>query len=348
MLAKPVKGENMKITIKDVARKANVSISTVSNVINKSKRVSPEVTERVLKVVNEFGFSPNVIARSLIKKETLSIGVLIPGIENTFTSNFVRVIEKELFKHNYSTLLCNTELDVDIELHYLKLMKEKYVDGVVLLTSTLKQVHIDFFEENSIPVILASLTDKNGRFSSVNIDDYQAGYDAAQYLIKLGHQKIAWFGGDIKHDHSVLRFEGYKQALADYEVVYEENVSFNEEYQIKSGYERGMEIFRKENRPTAVFCISDVLAIGAIQAAEECGLRVPADISIMGFDDIPIAGAYRPGITTVRQPVYDLGVQAAQMLLQQIKKKKGYKKEARILPHEIIIRGSCKEIKNIK
>ncbi|MGP7819756.1 LacI family DNA-binding transcriptional regulator [Niallia sp. 01092] len=334
----------MKITIKDVARKANVSISTVSNVINKSKRVSPEVSERVLKVVNELGFSPNVIARSLIKKESLSIGVLIPSIENTFTSIFVRVIEKELFKHNYSTLLCNTELDMDIELHYLKLMKEKYVDGVVLLTSNLQQMHIDFFEENSIPVILASLTDKNGKFSSINIDDYQAAYDATEYLIKLGHRKIAWFGGALNHEHSSSRFEGYKQAFADYEIVYEKNVFFNEEYQIKSGYERGMEIFRKPNCPTAVLCISDVIAIGAIQAAEECGLRIPEDISIMGFDDIPISGAYRPGITTVRQPVYDLGVQAAQMLLQQIKEKESYKKEARILPHEIIIRGSCKNI----
>ncbi|WP_141431667.1 LacI family DNA-binding transcriptional regulator [Bacillus sp. 03113] len=337
----------MNITIKDVAKKANVSISTVSNVINKSKWVSPEVSERVLEVVKELGFIPNAIARSLIKKESLLIGVLIPGIENPFTSIFVRVIEKELFKHNYTTLLCNTNLDTDIEFHYLKLLKEKYVDGVVLLTSNFQQKHIEFFEENSIPVLLASLTDKSKRFSSINIDDYQAAYDATLKLIQLGHKEIAWLGGSLLSDHALQRFEGFKQALKDNGIAYFEDSFFeSEEYTIQYGLEKGMEIFSKKNRPTAVLCISDMIAIGAIQAADKCGLRVPEDISIMGFDDIPFASAYRPGIATVRQPVYDLGINAAQMLLQQIKEKESYKKEARILPHEIIMRGSCKNIEN--
>lgn len=337
---------SMKVTIKDVAKKANVSISTVSNVINKSKWVSPEISERVLEVVKELGFRPNAIARSLIKKESLLIGVLIPGIENPFTSIFVRVIEKELIKHNYTTLLCNTSLDTDMEFHYLKLLKDKYVDGVVLLTADVKQKHVDFFEESSIPVILASLTDKTNRFSSVNIDDFQAAYDATKKLIELGHRHIAWLGGSLLSCHARQRFEGFKKALNDKGISDNETWYFqSEEYTIQYGLEKGMNIFKSKNRPTAVLCISDMIAIGAIQAAEECGLRVPEDISIMGFDDIPIASAYRPGLATVRQPVYDLGIKAADMLLQQIREKGSYKKEAKILPHEIIMRGSCTSIK---
>jgi len=334
----------MNITIKDVALKANVSIATVSRVLNKSKPVSQEVREKVMKVVEELGFKPNLVARTLIMKESKLIGVLIPEIDNPFISIFVQAIEEEFFKHNYTTLLCNTKRDLDIELHYLKILKEKYVDGVVLLTSVPKPQHIEFFEDHTIPVIFASHTDSEGRFSSINIDDLQSTYDATRFLIQSGHRKIAFFGGPIEYYQVLRRLEGYKQALADHGIEYDEELFYSQDYDIKTGYENGMKLFSKKDLPTAICCISDMVAIGAIRAAEDSGLRVPEDISVMGFDDIPISGAYRPGITTVRQPVYELGVQAAQMLLKQIQQKEGYLKEARILPHEIIVRGSCMNI----
>ncbi|AJY76951.1 LacI family DNA-binding transcriptional regulator [Paenibacillus beijingensis] len=331
----------MDITIKDVALKANVSIATVSRVLNQSKPVSKAVRERVLKVVGELNFNPNSVARSLIMKESKLIGVLIPGIENTYISIFVQAIEEEFFKHNYTTLLCNTKRDTDIELHYLKLLREKYVDGVVLLTSAPKPKHIEFFENNAVPVVFASHTDKQRRFSSINIDDYKAAYDATRYLIQLGHRRIAFFGGPRMYVQVIRRLEGYKQALTDHGIEYDEKLYYPLDYTIESGYESGMKLFRQNDKPTAVFCISDMVAIGAIRAADDSGLRVPEDISVMGFDDIPIAKSYLPGFTTVRQPVYELGVQAAQMLLKQIRQKEDYAPEAKILPHEIIIRGSC-------
>lgn len=331
----------MDITIKDVAVKANVSIATVSRVLNHSKPVSKAVRERVMKVVEELGFQPNPVARTLIMKESRLIGLLIPGIENTFISIFVQAIEKELFKNNYTTLLCNTNRDMDIELYYLKLLKEKYVDGVVLLTSAPKPQQIAFFENHSVPVVFASHTDTEGRFSCVNIDDYQATYDATSYLIRLGHRRIAFFTGPRVYFQIIRRLSGYKQALADHGIEYDESLIYELDYDIESGYKSGIKLFREKDVPTAICCVSDMVAIGAIRAAEDSGYRVPEDISVMGFDDIPIAGAYRPGITTVRQPVHELGVQAAQMLLQQIRQKEGYVKEARILPHEIIARGSC-------
>ncbi|AKG34602.1 LacI family DNA-binding transcriptional regulator [Paenibacillus durus] len=334
----------MSFTIKDVARLANVSIATVSRVLNRSKPVSPEVREKVMKVVDELGYNPNPVARTLIMKESMLVGVLISDVANTFISMFVRGIEKELFQHGYTTLLCNTNGDTDVELHYLNLLRDKYVDGVVLLTSAPKQEQIDFFDKNDIPVIFSSHTDKDGRFSCINIDDYQATYDAAKYLIGLGHRSIAFFSGPMEYYQTVERYNGYMQALADHGIEYQEGWLFDKDYDLDSGYKSGMELFAREDRPTAVCCVSDMVAIGAIRAAEDSGLRVPEDISIMGFDDIPIAGAYRPKITTVRQPVYELGSGSAQMLLKQIREKGTGSCESMVLPHEIIVRESCRAL----
>ncbi|WP_025689232.1 LacI family DNA-binding transcriptional regulator [Paenibacillus zanthoxyli] len=334
----------MSFTIKDVARLANVSIATVSRVLNRSKPVSPEVREKVMKVVDELGYNPNPVARTLIMKESMLVGVLISDVANTFISMFVRGIEKELFQHGYTTLLCNTNGDTDVELHYLNLLSDKYVDGVVLLTSAPKQEQIDFFNKYDIPVIFSSHTDKDSRFPCINIDDYQASYDAAKYLIGLGHRSIAFFCGPMEYYQTIRRFDGYKQALADYGIEYQEKWLFDKDYDIESGYKSGMELFAQADRPTAVCCVSDMVAIGAIRAAEDSGVSVPEDVSIMGFDDIPIAGAYRPALTTIHQPVYDLGAGSAQMLLKQIREKGNYIREAKILPHEIIERESCRAL----
>ncbi|MDT3425559.1 LacI family transcriptional regulator [Paenibacillus forsythiae] len=334
----------MTVTIRDVARLAEVSIATVSRVLNRSKPVSPELEEKVMKVVDELGFNPNPVARTLIMKESLLIGVLIPDVSNTFISMFVRGIEEELFQNGYTALLCNTNSDTKIELHYLDLLRKKYVDGIVLLTSAPKPEQIQFFKKHKIPVIFSSHTDKDSRFSCINIDDYQASYDAARYLIGLGHRSIAFFCGPMEYYQTIRRFDGYKQALADHGVDYRAEWVFDKDYDIDSGYNSGMELFAREDRPTAICCVSDMVAIGAIRAAEDSGLGVPEDVSIMGFDDIPIAGASRPRITTVRQPVYELGTRSAQMLLRQIRGKEQYKREAIVLPHEIIERESCRAL----
>ncbi|WP_025702634.1 LacI family DNA-binding transcriptional regulator [Paenibacillus forsythiae] len=331
----------MNITIRDVAMRANVSPATVSRVLNQSKPVSKAVREKVLKVVEELNFNPNAVARSLAMKESKLIGVLIPGIDSVFLSKFVNILEEEFFKHNYTTLLCNTRCDDDIEKDYLRLLKDKYVDGVVLMTSHPKPHQIEFFEQVDIPAVFAGHTDPTKQFSSVNINNYQAMYDAARYLLENGHQRIGLFGGPFIYRQAMERLSGYRQALADYGIGYDESLVFANDYDIEHGYENGMKLFRREDKPTAVCCVSDMVAIGAIKAAEEYGLRVPEDISIMGFDDIRLAKAYRPGITTIRQPIKELSVQAAEMLLQQIRQKENYIKETRVLAHDIIVRGSC-------
>ncbi|WP_052702999.1 LacI family DNA-binding transcriptional regulator [Paenibacillus beijingensis] len=331
----------MDITIYDVAVKANVSAATVSRVLNRSKPVSKAVRERVMKAVEELNFKPNSVARSLIMKESRLIGVLIPGIANVFISSFIDTLEEEFFKYNYTTLLCNTRRDDDIEMDYLRLLKDKYVDGVVLMTSNPKPHQIGFFEKVEIPAVFAGHTDSTKQFSSVNIDNYQAMYDATRYLLQNGHRKIAFFGGPANYLQIMERLSGYKQALADYGVEYDESLFYAHDYDIEHGYECGMKLFLRKDRPTAVCCVSDMVAIGAIRAAKDNGLRVPEDISIMGFDDISIAKTYSPEITTIRQPIREMSVQAAHMLLSQIQQKENYMRETRILPHEIIVRKSC-------
>lgn len=339
----------MNITIKDVAQKANVSIATVSRVLNHSKPVSAVVREKVLHAVEELGFKPNSVARSLIMKESLLIGVLIPDISNSFFSTFVKGVNNECFKSNYSTLLCDTQGDMDIELHYLQLLKEKYVDGVIILTATpnKKQKYLEFFEGNSIPVVFASHYEKNTEtFSCIDIDEFQAFYDATEYLISLGHQKIAMFSGDLNYyDSGIIRYEAYKKALLDAGIEYNPKWFWEGDYNVQSGYERGKKLFSLEDRPTALCCVSDMVAIGTIRAAEEMGFSIPEDLSIIGFDDIPIAQVYRPSITTVRQPIFEMGVESVQMLFKQIKNKENPEHEIKILPHKIIERESCKKIR---
>ncbi|WP_141432109.1 LacI family DNA-binding transcriptional regulator [Bacillus sp. 03113] len=335
----------MNITIKDVAKRANVSIATVSRVLNGSKPVSLKVKERVLEAIEEMGFNPNPVARSLIMKTSSLIGVLIPDIKNSFFANFVSGVEEECFKANYTTLLCNTNGNLDTELHYLNLLREKYIDGVIILTSSpnKKQRQVDFFEKHSIPVVYAAHVDKeNDHISCINIDDFQAFYDGTKFLIDSGHRLIAMFSGPLSYfDSGYMRYKGYRQALADHGIDYQEKWFFEGEYDIQSGYKRGKELLKQKDKPTAICCVSDMVAIGAIRAAEELGLKVPEDISILGFDDIPIAEAYRPSLTTVRQPIVELGIQSAQMLLQQMQEKDQYVKEVRVLSHEIIVRESC-------
>ncbi|MGP7819316.1 LacI family DNA-binding transcriptional regulator [Niallia sp. 01092] len=336
------------ITIKDVAQKANVSIATVSRVLNRSKPVSAAVREKVLQTVEELGFKPNSVARSLIMKESLLIGVLIPDISNAFFSNFVRGVNNECFKANYSTLLCDTQGNLETELHYLQLMKEKYVDGVIILSSSpnKKQKYKEFFEVNSIPVVFASHYDQDEeKFSSINIDEFQAFYDAVQYLIGLGHREIAMFSGDLNYyDSGIIRYEGYKKALSDAGIEYNPDWFWEGDYDVQSGYERAKKLFSLKDRPTALCCVSDMVAIGAIRAAEEMGFRIPQDLSIIGFDDVPIAEVYRPSITTVHQPIFDMGMQSVQMLLNLLKDKENMVNEAKIVPHKIIERESCAKL----
>ncbi|AJY75861.1 hypothetical protein VN24_16480 [Paenibacillus beijingensis] len=300
-----------------------------------------------MKVVEELSFNPNSVARSLVMRKSRLIGVLIPSMDNKFISDFVNTLEKELFKCNYTTLVCNTKRDDDIEMDFLRLLKDKYVDGVVMMASNPKPHQIEFLEKMAIPAVFAGHTDSTKQFSSVNIDHCQAMYDATRYLLQNGHCKIAFFGGPDIYQQIVERLSGYKQALADYGIEYDESLFYYaHDYDIENGYESGMKLFQRKDRPTAVCCVSDMVAIGAIRAAEDNRLSVPEDISIMGFDDISIAKAYRPGITTIRQPIHELSVQAAQMLLSQIQQKENYVRETRILPHEIMVRGSCMAVSN--
>jgi len=338
----------MNITIKDVAKRANVSIATVSRVLNQSKPVSPQVREKVMKAVEELGFTVNPVARSLVMKKSRLIGVLISDISNMFFSVLVSGVERECFKERYSTLLCSTNGDVEKELYYLNLLKDQYVDGIIMFTQSLKEEHLRFFENNPIPVVFrSSLGPENSRYSYININDYQAFYDAAQYLIDLGHKKIGMLSGDLSTTGSAYhqRYTGFRKALEDHGLEFQGKWLLEGDYDIASGYRRGKKLFSMKEIPTAVCCASDLSAIGAIKAAEEMGLRVPDDLSVMGFDDIPVAEAYRPGLTTVRQPIMEMGIQSVQMLIQQIQDKGHNSQEIRIVPHEIIVRESCIKLK---
>lgn len=296
----------MKFNIKDVARKAGVSISTVSRVINESKIVKPETHEKVMQAIEELGYKPNAIARSLKIKNTKTIGILIPDISNQFYPEVVRGIEDIANMYEYNIFLCNTDLDKEKEIQYFDVMAEKQVDGVVYIGHDVSDELYKKFKTYGIPIILIG-TDYEG-IPSVTIDNIRASKAIVRYLIKKEHVRIGMITG--KHYDPITygaRLEGYKKALDEAGIPFQEELVIEGGYRFKSGYEGARKLMDMENPPTAIFVANDEMAIGAMRAALERGVMIPDELAIVGFDNIDMAGKVYPALTTVAQPMYEMG-----------------------------------------
>lgn len=331
-------------TIKDVARLAGVSVSTVSRVLNNSKPVNSDVRDRVLIAIDELGYRPNSVARTLVNKKSQLIGVVIPDIDNPFFSALVRGVEEEAKKKGYSILLCNTGGDLEQEIQYLDILKEKYAAGVVFLTARVQDEHVSFFRESKTPVVFACQPENlAGGFSSVAIDDFRAAYEGTSYLIKREHKNIGFVSGPLSDSSSgVLRVEGFKQALIDNGIDFRSEWLYEGNYRYRSGYTGGLKILQQLERPTAIFCANDEMAVGLLSAARELDLSVPEKLSVLGFDDTVMAEIANPKLTTIRQPICAIGKYSAHTLIGEIEG--GVEKQHLLLEYEIVERGSCKSI----
>jgi LacI family transcriptional regulator len=336
-----IKGlEPMKITINEVAKLAGVSKATVSRVMNDSKPVKKEKYERVMLAIKELEFKPNPVARGLVHKRTGMVGVVIPDITNPFFAELVRGIEEVVRLKNYNMILCNTFHNFETELSYLNMLRDKYVDGIIFMTAKVTQNHRDFFIKSQLPVTFINRKCEDLHVASLDIDNYQAAHDMTAFFLKRGHRRIAIIRAPLTDKTSGFeRYHGYQDAMRQYGVEPDDSLVMRSNFKIENTY-RVVKQFLKEQPPvTAIFATSDLMAIGAIRCLRDHQISVPQQVEVAGFDDIPMASYYNPSITTVRQPITEMGKSATRILIKEINGEK-VKNRNIILPYQLVCRES--------
>lgn len=328
----------MKVDIKFIARKAGVSPATVSRVMNGTKAVNPELKEKILQIVSEYNYRPNSMARALILKKSNLIGIMSPNVSSYFHAGLISAIEDAAEEKGYNVVISNVKGDFEGQLKSLHSLSEHRVDGLILLHEN-SEKEFSILQNNTwIPIVTASVNIPHCAIPAVGIDEESASYAAVKHLIGLGHKKI---GGIFGFCHSLggIRKNGYLKALREAGLTYNENYTAQAECTIEDGYSACARIFGKPNPPTALFCISDEIAVGCMSYLRSIKLRVPEDVSVIGFDDINLAAAVTPSLTTVRQPITEIGKKAAELLINIIENAPVDEKNV-ILPSELIIRES--------
>ena len=309
------------ITIKDVAKQAGVSISTVSRVINDSKPVTDEVKQKVLDVIKETGYIPNPLARSLVTKKSQLIGVIVPEVSDSFVNEILNGIEEVAKMYDYEILLANTYSDKAQELKCINLLRAKQVEGIVMISWKVEEEHINYIQNCGIPASYISKTARDYDIHTVSVNNTEATYDMTKYLIEKGHKDIAFIM--TSQDDTVLEMErlsGYEKALKEKNIKINKDLIKYGETTYEAGYSSMKELLNEGKVPHAAFVTGDEAAIGAINAICDAGYRVPEDISVAGFNDVKIAKIYRPKLTTVHQPLYDMGAVAIRMVIKMINK----------------------------
>ena len=309
----------MAVSIKDVAREAGVSIATVSRVINNVNVVSSNTKKRVDDAIEKLGYSPNIVAQSLKTQRSRSIGILIPDISSQVSPEIVRGAEDVAQMYDYSIILCNSDFDVDKEKKYIKVMKEKMVDGLLYMSSSLDPEILDYIKLLQLKTILVETSEEDKALPSVTIDNRRASFDAVNYLLDKGNKKIAYVGRKKdKRNAWARRFDGYEDALKERGIGVDPDLTYYGDLKAQTGY-KGINAILEKTKVDAVFCGSDEIAMGVINGLRDNGLRCPEDVDVMGFNDIIEAAIFYPKITTISQPLYDMGSVSMRMLVKMLK-----------------------------
>lgn len=336
-------------TIKDVAKKAGVSISTVSRVINDSKPVTNEVKQKVLDVIKETGYVPNPLARSLVTKKSQLIGVIVPELTDTFSAEILNGIEEISKMYSYDILIANTYSERDLELKSISLLRAKQVEGIVIISWDIDEELVNVLENCGIPVVYISKYTMDFDIYNVAIKNAPATRDMTNFLIEKGHKKISLMRTNINlPEVADERLKGYKEALSEHKIKFNEKLVKTCGTTYDDGYAMAKELLNvKGTKPDAIFATSDEAAIGAMNACFDLGYNVPDDISIAGFNDVKFAKLYRPKLTSVSQPLFDIGAVAIRMVIKLIKGEEIGEKKVE-LPYRIVDRESVLDRKSKK
>ncbi len=329
-------------TITDVASEAGVHPSTVSRVLNghAGSMIAPATRQRVLDAADRLGYRPSALARSLRLQRTLTLGMLVPDITNPFFSSIIKGAEDAARERGYNLILCNSEDEPEREATYLRVLRQRQVDGLLIASSQMADDTIAELREEAFPFVLLNRATQDARDLAVVVDNHAAAVEVVAHLAALGHRRVGHIAGPQNTTTGVDRLEGYRAGvlaygLADEPALVVEAEAFSEE----AGHQ-ALGILRDgPARPTAVFAANDLIAIGMLKRLREIGARVPRDLSIVGFNDIPLAGLLEPALTTVRVPQLEMGVAGAHLLIDRLEGRPIV--DVRLtLPTELVIRGS--------
>jgi len=339
----------MNISIREVAKKAETSTATVSHVINKTRFVSEELTNRVKVAILELGYQPNEIARGLRRGGSKTIGLILPDNSNPFFAELARYITDIGFENDFSVILCNSNEDLDREAIFINTLVAKQVEGIIFIASHASSNHSGILKSRNIPSVVIDRDISVAIGDVVLVNNEQGGYQATNYLIQLGHRKIGCISGPSTLTPSADRVKGYKRALQEAKIKSRREYIHVGNFLPKSGDIAMSLLLALNDRPTAVFVCNDMMAIGAKHRIELASLRVPEDISIVGFDDILFASTMTPALTTIAQPVKEMAVKATSLLIDRIQNGRSKSDMKRIvLDTHLVIRNSCRILETTK
>jgi len=315
----------MKTTLADIAKKANVSKMTVSRVLSGKGQVAPKTTERVKKIIAELDYQPNLIARSLASNKSMMLGVIIPKIEYMFLDNYIAQILSGVtdvaLQNNYRIMLYPIDPLQDNDSECLNLARSKLIDGMILVKTKSNDPNIAVLADSGFPFILVNNKKYSKKINFVDSQNIKGASIAVKYLYDLGHRDIAFVAGSMDETNGKDRLKGYKNTVKSLGLKYCNEWIVYGDFNKEKAYQESEKLLKGKKRPTAIFCADDYMAIGVMERIKEEGLTIPDDIAIVGFDDIELAAYVKPTLTTIRQPIYELGKTAAQVLLNLIKGK---------------------------
>ncbi|MGC3874682.1 LacI family DNA-binding transcriptional regulator [Halomonas sp. GXIMD04776] len=307
------------IRLKDVARQAGVSITTVSHVVNDTRRVAPETLERVQRAISELGYRPDSVARTLKSNRSHTIGMIVTTAHNPFFSAVIRGVEDHCFANGYSLVLCNADDVEEKQLTYLQTLLDRRIDGLIVMTSRNAPAFVEALKQQRLPTILMDAAPSADQDIAVVNDDSRLGAKLAiDHLLAQGFEDIALLTGPEDHPRSRERLAGALEALqaAGIGMPVERIVTTN--LLADGGFRAMQRLLEHRPYPQAIFAFNDLVAIGAMRAAHECALRVPEDLSVVGYDDIELARYLSPALTTIHQPIYELGATATAQLIERL------------------------------
>ncbi|HLK33849.1 MAG TPA: LacI family DNA-binding transcriptional regulator [Terriglobales bacterium] len=312
--------ENKRVTMRQIAARAHVSVGTVSHVINKTAGVREPVRRRVLEAIERLGYRPSLLARGLRRNQTTILGVIIPDICNPFFPLAVRGIEDIAYQNSYRLMLCNTDNDAEKEQVYFDELRGYRMAGLIVIPSANSRlVALAGASAGELPVICLDRWPEGWKGDSVTLDNAEGAYQATRYLLELGHRRIATISGQAHVTSAVERLKGFRRALREAGITLDPEYIQEGRFDRLSGYEKARMLLEFSPRPTAIFAANDLVALGVLAALRESGLQCPEDVSLIGFDDLELASFTNPALTTVAQPAYQMGARAAALLFERLR-----------------------------
>jgi LacI family transcriptional regulator len=331
------------VTIRDVADLAQVSATTVSHVINQTRHVDPATRQRVTEAIAELGYRPNTLARSLRRRETRTIGLIVPDNSNPYFAELARAVEDAGFAKGYSVILCNSDMSEVKEAAYIEALLSKQVDGIILISAANRREKFSEIIQAGVPVVTVARELSDLPIDQIVTDNEQGGYLVGRHLIELGHRRIGCIAGPRDETPSADRIVGLRRALHEAGIDLPEGLVIRGDFTYESGHRVMAELLLRSPDLTAVFAANDRMAVGAMNYLWQTGRRIPDDISIIGFDDIPVAAMTCPPLTTIATPKADFARVSVSLLIERITNARREPVRV-ILPTRLVVRESCRAI----